>query len=1053
MRVGKKSNVVDAKKTRSCVVRLEKVAKDSTSPVLLEDNTIRITRSNRLSLSNMGATPKGRRTGAATQQEDKTVRGPVKRRPIGSTSSSSSNLSTPQLQKTSSSNMSNIRSSQKIKVIPRSNKATSAATPSRDETPPPTIAAGRSRRAIKPNPKYASEDVVTPKVVRNVAALASSTNRGGSSSSAAVAGDADKARRASTSSDDFYNRNSDDDYENEMNDLDDDTDLHNDKAYQANEKEQDDSDFSEIEVQPIRVPRPRGRPRRVQETTAPTTHQSNKLPTQTLSSNIKKALTTSASTSNSANIRSTPSQLQQIRRSLANANAQRNLNLLAGSGSTAQKRKLEDSHDSSDTESNYTVKRKQLLLSNSAGLKEKDPVRDNRMNNTSAPLIKSRAIGVQKLSTSSTSFSHSLQQKQQSLNGGNKVNNSQSINRRPIEIATKTKSELTNQNNKSSSLPMSPGQQNNSLSTKTKIFAAKNSRLRSNSPKPTTFKHGSLGNMQTTLSMGINNRTSASDKLSTPSTSTNSKAKSISSPLATSVNDNSNDVKDNSPNSTIDDFETMPTFTIVNVNDIINKKGDVLITKSKSNNSKAPSVIEFTESIDLEDDDEEEVEEIRVSPPVKTQQIVSKRLPKTTAVSNRKEFVSKKSPLARSNESLRKLPTAHGNSTMSSKQAPQILNHKLGLRNSRVTPKTTTTLTATLSTPDKPAPRILNSVVAKKTQPVKPMIANMEDSADESFPLSLDEEDEEEDTEDEIESRQTNRTLSGKEKKILHKANMDMDTEDTESQNTEEDDVVLTTRDSTKSPSNNNALAPKQNTIQQRRKRIIGVSNTPIVVSNNKKKMTSATAAKENSLAATNQRLTDPTNPISPALPRKANAEKVVISKQGNKIIKKITCYETWYVINMPMEPKRPTVMKNQFEIPLIRLANNANSIGLPTDLWSSKVTLYELSPQTLGKSTLITYTGDLSDHNISEEDRGKYQPSCVMFRRSIEKKQLSRMPYDRAVIFKNKTFYTNIEGKNVRLIGAPSIINCESEIEILLEIVDALTLQSEFVEHISIVQ
>lgn len=36
-------------------------------------------------------------------------------------------------------------------------------------TPPPTIAASRSRRSIKPNPKYASEDMVTPKYVSSLA--------------------------------------------------------------------------------------------------------------------------------------------------------------------------------------------------------------------------------------------------------------------------------------------------------------------------------------------------------------------------------------------------------------------------------------------------------------------------------------------------------------------------------------------------------------------------------------------------------------------------------------------------------------------------------------------------------------------------------------------------------------------------------------------------------------------------------------------------------------------------------------------------------------------
>ncbi|KAM7347548.1 uncharacterized protein ACRADG_007118 isoform 1-T2 [Cochliomyia hominivorax] len=1099
MRVGKKPNVVEAKKTRSCVVRLEKFSKTSpnVSPSTEEKRINRLNTTTTI----MGATPKGRRSGASAaasstshHEPEKSNNAPIKKRIVGSTT----NLSMQTAQQKSSSTtttITNIRSNQKIKIIPRSNKSTPASTPSRDETPPPTIAAGRSRRAIKPNPKYASEDLVTPKVVRNVATLGS-TNRG--------AGQAGKTRKNSTSSDDFYNRNSEDEFDKNMNeeqndDDDEDDDLLNDKAYQVNEKDENDSDYSEIDELPARSMKSRGRPKRATQDFSAnnlTTSSSNKITTQAANTSssssalnqVKRSAASAQHNSSSTNLRSAPSQLQQIRRSLATANAQRNLNMLAGSGATAQKRKLEDTQDSSDNDSSYTITRKQLLLSQAGGVKVKVPVRENsKINATSTPLTKNR------VNTPATA-------QQQTVNGStSRLNSTQtSTTRRAAEIVGKTNVDSTNNNKpaqRQTSSTSSLQNQNakiNQPQTQTKLLSSKANRLRSGSPKLLTLKEKQ--NNSSISQSASSNSTSTSDKTKGLGTQTKSTSNAI-------TRENVLDIKDDSPNSTIDDFETMPTFTIVNVNDIINKKGDVLITKSKTNNNKAPTVIEFSESISLDDDDEMEdnrdadnedegAKEIKVktkSNAVTAKQNAGRKLTnnKLLTFNNRKEFDNKKSPLNRSNESLKKLntPTTTNNTKTNSTPAPQILNHKLGLRNANKNAKATTTLTATLKSPDKPAPRILNSMVAKKTQPVKPMIANMDDSADESFPLSLDEDEEEEEeqeheeeeeTEDEVESRgnrghlmQTRKRQQQQRKKLL-----EVDNEDTESQNTEDEIILQKTNNNNKTTTNKTAtsaagaLTPKQNQhiATQRRRRAAAVSNTPIVVTSNKKRLTPAASAstKENSLAATNQQVQhDTTTPATksntPALPppaaRKVPAEKVVISKQGDKIIKKITCFETWYVINMPLEPKRPTVIKNQLEMPLIRLANNAKNICLPNDLWSSKVTLYELSPQTLGKGTFVTYTGDLYEHNINEEDRGKYQPSCVMFRRSVEKNQITRMPYDRAVIFKNKTFYTNIEGKNVRLVGAPSIISTESEIEILLEVVDSLTLQSDFVEHISIVQ
>lgn len=1038
MRVGKKHNkVVDVRQTRSCVVRLEKVStgSPSVSPSSEENRVQR--RGNRFILPDMVSTPRGRKAGLSSQKEDKASSSTTKKKMVSGTS----NFQTLNTQKNVNISTSNIRPNPKLKGISKSNKSSTAFDSSREESPPPTIAAGRSRRAIKPNPKYASEDMVTPKVVRNVGSLGTSASRGSTGQN--------KTRKASTSSDDFYNRNSEDEYENfGSNNKNDNIDEYNDKAYQVSEKDELDSDFSVIEEVSTRLPRSRGRQKRSAESTQALSPQiDSKLPTQTRS--------TTTVVANSSNIRSAPSQLHQIRRSLASATSQRNINLLVGTSGSSQKRKLEEVEDSSDNESNYSLKRKQILISTSSGQKVKLPTRESKVSATPVALTKNRLM-----TQSQVHKTHA----QQAINGSNKINNVMTSSRKAIEEAVKSNSETVAK----SSLKHSIASANiiqNSLTTQAKLLASKTQKLRSGSPKLTMQKEKQNNGAVISLSSGSS---SSSSSLKTNNKAIekakNSNSQSALKPKTIIPPHNSKSIrseilhkmKDDSPNSTMDDFETMPTFTIVNVNDIISKKGDVLITKSKSINSKIPTVIEFSESISLDDDDDDDNDANRTineadleTDSTRKKQTLSK---KPLAFYNKNEIESKKSPMSRLGESSRKFNLEQAAPTSSAKQAPHILNHKLGLRNSA---KATTTLSTTLTAQDKPAPRILNSVVARKTQPVKPLIANMDDSADESFPLSLDEDDEV--TEDEIEKQNLKPHRMASRSRKRNYQHTEVDTEDTESQNTEEDYSLLQNPKSTAtqiSGSQIAALGPKQDTSLQRRRCNIPTSNTPITVSSNKKRLTPV-AAKENSLAATNRQVNDSnTKQQTTTLPvRKPNTEKIVISKQGDKIIKKITCFETWYVINMPAEPKRPTIMKNQLEMPLIQLANIAKNICLPNNMWSNKVTLYELSPQSLTKGTFITYTGDLREHNISEEDRGKYQPSCVMFRRSIEQSQPSRMPYDRAVIFKNKTFYTNIEGKNIRLLGAPSIINCGSEIEILLQIVDSLTLQSDFVELISVMQ
>ncbi|KAH8265835.1 hypothetical protein KR038_004126 [Drosophila bunnanda] len=179
--------------------------------------------------------------------------------------------------------------------------------------------------------------------------------------------------------------------------------------------------------------------------------------------------------------------------------------------------------------------------------------------------------------------------------------------------------------------------------------------------------------------------------------------------------------------------------------------------------------------------------------------------------------------------------------------------------------------------------------------------------------------------------------------------------------------------------------------------------------------------------------------------------ETTIFSEEEGRLVKKITCYETWHVINLPTDS--PTSARQQrtcLELALVKLANVASRLKVPSSKWSSKVTLYKVSPTLMQRQSMTIFTGDLNAYNIPEEDRHKYQPSCVLFRRTATDRMKSRVPYDRAIIFKNKCFYANIDGKQVNLLGAPESVVTVKEVEILLDIVDRLTLNSNLVEMVN---
>lgn len=179
--------------------------------------------------------------------------------------------------------------------------------------------------------------------------------------------------------------------------------------------------------------------------------------------------------------------------------------------------------------------------------------------------------------------------------------------------------------------------------------------------------------------------------------------------------------------------------------------------------------------------------------------------------------------------------------------------------------------------------------------------------------------------------------------------------------------------------------------------------------------------------------------------------ETTTYCEEDGRIVKKITCYETWHVISTPKEPNNKTRQQRTcLELPLVKLANVAARIKVPSNKWTSKVTLYKVSPTLMQRQTMTIFTGDLKSYNIPEEERHKYQPSCVLFRRSVLDRNKCRVPFDRAIIFKNKCFYANIEGKHVNLLGAPEVVNSVKDVELLIDIVDSLALSSDLVEMVT---
>lgn len=197
-----------------------------------------------------------------------------------------------------------------------------------------------------------------------------------------------------------------------------------------------------------------------------------------------------------------------------------------------------------------------------------------------------------------------------------------------------------------------------------------------------------------------------------------------------------------------------------------------------------------------------------------------------------------------------------------------------------------------------------------------------------------------------------------------------------------------------------------------------------------------ATAGLRNAANALNK-------PVGGAVQRSVSALTAGSTAGSSPKMKKITCYETWYVINIPNSENKPE--KPSFAMSMIGLGNEADKIALPSAEWSHKIILTKR--KTAPSDGDEVFNGDVEDRAISDDEKRNYEPCNIMFRRRTATPGKFNLQYDRAVIFKNDTFFINVDGKNCQLVGAPTKLDDAADIETLLSVVDFVNLKNTCVE------
>ncbi|XP_067614063.1 putative mediator of RNA polymerase II transcription subunit 26 [Eurosta solidaginis] len=367
-----------------------------------------------------------------------------------------------------------------------------------------------------------------------------------------------KQRKPSTSSsDDFFNDDSND--ESYKEDLEDELD----KMYRAIAKDSDSlfSDESKIvTTRPIKrvKQQPQQRKTPIGPPNASTT------PRPTASTTPRPTITTTPRPTSTVAQKSQPSQLLLLRKSFA-ANVNRSIEPMAGV------KRARNDLDSSDSDADVSgIARKRFLLAKSSsnvasGRDNEQQQQHNKTSNSSEITMLMRKTN---------------QQQRQTLNGRKiiklKTDGLALFEEPKRNTTTRIIEKRTLMDGNSVTLRMT--QQPRFLQT----VRSNNSNIKTTAKSSTQT---STSTSRTLITMP--KKTQHARRLSLPKRRSASSAITKPIPKSTVKRKSTNEsIEENKAieaeplSTTIEDFETMPTFTIVNINDIINKKGDVLISKS-----------------------------------------------------------------------------------------------------------------------------------------------------------------------------------------------------------------------------------------------------------------------------------------------------------------------------------------------------------------------------------------------------------------------------------------------------------------------------------------
>lgn len=163
------------------------------------------------------------------------------------------------------------------------------------------------------------------------------------------------------------------------------------------------------------------------------------------------------------------------------------------------------------------------------------------------------------------------------------------------------------------------------------------------------------------------------------------------------------------------------------------------------------------------------------------------------------------------------------------------------------------------------------------------------------------------------------------------------------------------------------------------------------------------------------------------------SAQQAFNNQQASR---RITKFESWFVIDV--KPIETSPFRHTHTFPLVRLGNNVNSLKLPSEKWEYKISLQRRTdPPKDGEEV---FSGNINDKEIDKE-KTNYEPINVLFKRTEQIN--NRASIVRSLMLKPNLYTITMNGKQCKLIGAPSDIKTLEDLEILLDIIDSCDIQS----------